>query len=278
LELVTATDGNHGRALARFARLLGIAARVFVPDGVERPAIEAIRGEGATVTVVAEDYDTAVRRATVDAEAREHAVPVQDTAWAGYEDIPRTIVDGYSTLFAEIDAELGRPPALVVTPIGVGSLAQAVVTHYRSRATGRATAVLGVEPDSAACVHASLVGGRLRSVATGSTIMTGLNCGTPSSLAWPYLRDGLDAAVTVSDEQAAAAVGELAALGVDAGPCGAACLPAVRDVLSGTDGRAALGLEDDSTVVLLNTESAGTANDTETADDATGAGAGQEAR
>jgi diaminopropionate ammonia-lyase len=140
--------------------------------------------------------------------------------------------------------------------MGVGSLAQAVVTHYRSRATGRPTAVLGVEPDSAACVHASLVAGRLRSVATGSTIMTGLNCGTPSSLAWPYLRDGLDAAVTVSDEQAAAAVCELADLGVDAGPCGAACLPAVRDVLSGTGGCAALGLDDGSTVVLLSTEGA----------------------
>jgi diaminopropionate ammonia-lyase len=256
LELVTATDGNHGRALARFARLVGLPARVVVPDVVGMPTVEAIRAEGATVTVLAHDYDATVRHAAADADARDDAVLVQDTAWPGYEDVPQTIVDGYSALLAEVDAELGRPPALVVTPMGVGSLAQAGVTHYRSRATGRPTAVLGVEPDSAACVHASLVAGRLRSVATGSTIMTGLNCGTPSSLAWPYLRDGLDAAVTVSDAQAAAAVGELADLGVDAGPCGAACLPAVRDVLSSTDGRAALGLDDDSTVVLLSTEGA----------------------
>jgi diaminopropionate ammonia-lyase len=256
LELVTATDGNHGRALARFARLLGMPARVFVPDAVETPTIEAIRAEGATVTVLAEDYDTAVRRATEDGEARERAVLVQDTAWAGYEDIPRTIVEGYSTMFVEVDRQLDGPPALVVVPMGVGSLAQAVVTHYKSRTTGGRTALLGVEPGSAACIQASLRAGHLCSVPTGKTIMMGLNCGTPSSLAWPYLRDGLDAAITVSDAQAAAAVRELAALGVDAGACGAACLPAARVVLSDPDSRTALGLGHDSAVVLLSTESA----------------------
>ncbi|GAA3940798.1 diaminopropionate ammonia-lyase [Actinomadura viridis] len=258
MELVTATDGNHGRALARFARSLGIPARVLVPDVAGAPAAEAIRAEGAHVIVVAGDYDTAVRRAAREAGSRPGAVLVQDTAWPGYEDVPQWIVDGYSTLLAEIDARLGgEPPALVVVPMGVGSLAQAVVTHYRSRGTEPPTALLGVEPDTAACVHAGLAAGRYRSVPTGSTIMAGLNCGTPSSLAWPYLRNGLDAAVTVSDGQAAAAARELAGHGVPAGPCGAACLAGVRAVLTepGLGGRAALGLGPDSTVVLLSTES-----------------------
>lgn len=247
LEVVTATDGNHGRALARVARLLGIPAHVFVPDVAGARVIAAIRAEQATVTVLAEDYDEAVRRAADEAAARPAAVLVQDTAWPGYEDVPQWIVDGYSTLFAEIDAQLDVVPDLVVTPMGVGSLAQAVVTHYRSRGPA-GPALLGVEPDTAACVQASLAAGQPRSVATGATIMAGLNCGTPSSLAWPYLRDGLDAAVTVTDAQAEAAERDLAALGIDAGPCGAATVAAVR--------AAELGLDADATVVLLSTEGA----------------------
>jgi diaminopropionate ammonia-lyase len=253
LELITATDGNHGRALAHVAELLGLPCRVFVPDVVAGAAIDAIRGEGAEVVVVAEDYDKAVALAAEDARDRAGAVLVQDTAWPGYEEIPQYIVDGYSTMFAEVDDQLGvDAPSLVVTPMGVGSLAQAVLTHYKSR--GRPVAVLGVEPDTAACVRASLRLGRLRSVITGSTVMAGLNCGTPSSLAWPFLRDGLDITTVVSDGQSTAAAAELGALGVPAGPCGAACVPAVRSLLADADGRPVLGLTPDSVVVLLSTE------------------------
>jgi diaminopropionate ammonia-lyase len=261
LELVTATDGNHGRAVARFARLLGIPAHLFVPDVVSPRAIEAIRAEQAAVTVLAEDYDKAVQRASEEADSRAGAVLLQDTAWPGYEEIPQWIVDGYSTLFAELDVQLAAlgetEPALVVTPMGVGSLAQAVVTHYRSRGTGKPTVLLGVEPDTASCIQVSLVDGRRRSVPTGSTIMAGLNCGTPSSLAWPYLRDGLDAVIAVSDEQAADAARELGALGVSSGPCGAASLAAVRAVVNEgrLERRTEFGLSADSTVVLLSTES-----------------------
>ncbi|MFF3632317.1 diaminopropionate ammonia-lyase [Streptomyces sp. NPDC002164] len=266
LELVTATDGNHGRALARFARLLGIPARVFIPDVVGVRTVEAIRAEQAVVTVLTEDYDRAVQRAAEDADSRPGAVLVQDTAWPGYEIIPQWISDGYSTLLAEIDAQLGdTSPALVVTPMGVGSLAQAVVTYYRSRDMDQPAALLGVEADTAACIQTSLREGRPRRVSAGKTIMTGLNCGTPSSLAWPYLRDGLDAVVTVSDEQAAAAGRELAEHGIAAGPCGAASLAAVRAVLADgpLEGRAALGLNADSTVVLLSTESSSNPTESE---------------
>lgn len=256
VELVTATDGNHGRALARVARMLGLPARVFVPDVVSPVAIGAIRDEGVEVVVVAEDYDKAVALAAEDAETRPGAVLVQDTAWTGYTEIPQYVVDGYSTMFAEIDEQLGADGAsLVVTPIGVGSLAQAVLTHYKSR--GREVAVLGVEPDTAACVRAGLRIGRPRSVITGTTVMAGLNCGTSSSLAWPFLRDGLDATTVVSDRQATAAAAELEGLGVPAGPCGAACVPAVRSLLSDVEGRAVLGLACDAVVVLLSTEGSG---------------------
>src|SRR5690606_16321468 len=78
LEMVTATDGNHGRAVARFARLLGVPAHVFVPDAVSPGAIAAIRAEQAEVTVVADDYDATVQQAAKEADSRPGAVLLQD--------------------------------------------------------------------------------------------------------------------------------------------------------------------------------------------------------
>ncbi|WEV27018.1 pyridoxal-phosphate dependent enzyme [Streptomyces sp. 71268] len=291
---VTATDGNHGRAVARVARLLGQRAHVFVSRGVHPTAVAAIEGEGARVTRVAGPYDLAVREAaraaedaggaaaTGDTAATGEAgsgadtgggpdpgasptVLVQDSGRPGYERIPGWIVEGYATLFAEVDAQLAAAgagaPDLVAVPVGVGSLAQAAVTHYRAPGpdggAGAGPALLAVEPEVAACVLESLRRGERVSIATGDTAMAGLNCGTPSSLAWPALRAGLDAAVAVSEEQGARAVRDLAALGVSSGPCGAASLAGVRAALTGegaADRRAALGLGPEATLVLLSTE------------------------
>ncbi|MFI9604625.1 diaminopropionate ammonia-lyase [Streptomyces sp. NPDC052043] len=259
--LVTATDGNHGRAVARTARLLGQHAHVFVPRGVHPRAVAAIAVERARVTKVPGSYDEAVRRAA-EAAAAPDAVLVQDTAWPGYERIPGWIVEGYSTLCAEIDEQLAAAgaaegPDLVCIPVGVGSLAQAVVTHYRSRPLGRAPALLSVEPLAAACVLESLTRGEPVTVTGGDTTMAGLNCGTPSSVAWPHLHGGLDAAVAVSDADSARAAARLASLGVSSGPCGAAALAGLHTVLTGAGGeerRTALGLDATSVVVLLSTE------------------------
>ena len=259
--LVTATDGNHGRAVARTARLLGQHAHVFVPRGVHPQAVAAIAAEQARVTEVAGSYDEAVRLAARAAAAPD-AVLVQDTAWPGYERIPGWIVEGYSTLCAEIDEQLAAEgavagPDLVSVPVGVGSLAQAVVTHYRSRPYRRAPALLSVEPEVAACVLESLIAGAPVGVTTGDTIMAGLNCGTVSSIAWPFLRGGLDAAVAVSDADSARAAAGLTALGVSSGPCGAASLAGLRAVLTGAgaeERRTALGLDAASVIVLVSTE------------------------
>jgi diaminopropionate ammonia-lyase len=262
LLLVTASDGNHGRAVARTARLLGQRAHVFVPTGVHPVAVAAIAAEGARVTEVAGNYDDAVRRAR-EAAREPSAELVQDTAWPGYEQVPGWIVEGYSTLFAEIDTQLADAgaggPGLVVIPVGVGSLAQAAVAHYRSRAGESAPALLSVEPESAAGVLASLAKGELVSVPTATTIMAGLNCGTPSMLAWRYLREGLDAALAVTDAGCIAAAHELTVHGIPAGPCGAASLAGALAALTGEGAgarRAALAIGPDTTVVLLSTEGA----------------------
>jgi diaminopropionate ammonia-lyase len=116
---------------------------------------------------------------------------------------------------------------------------------------------MSVEPDTAACVLASLGRREPVSVPTGTTAMAGLNCGTPSSLAWPFLRDGLDAAVAVTDADSARAARDLAVAGVSSGPCGAASLAGARAALTGEGAagrRTALAVGPASTVVLLSTE------------------------
>ena len=106
LKLVTATDGNHGRGVARVAAWFGLDARVYMPAGSAETRIEAIRSEGAEVIVVDGSYDDAVAKAA--GEAGPGSWLIQDTAWPGYERIPNWIVEGYSTIFQEVDEELAK--------------------------------------------------------------------------------------------------------------------------------------------------------------------------
>ena len=252
-ELVTATDGNHGRAVARMAKHFGVAATVFVPEVMLPDTAAAIEAEGAEVVRLHVGYDDAVRAAAAYAGESDGRALVQDTAWDGYTQVPAWIVDGYRTLLEEVDEQLAGAPDLVAVPTGVGSLAEAVVRHHR-RLDAPHPSVLSIEPDTAACVLASLIAGEPITVPTGSTVMAGLNCGTVSSSAWPVLREGCDAAVAVSDEEARRAVNDLGSLGLSSGPSGAATLAGVRAALTDPDRRAELDLSPDAVVVLLSTE------------------------
>jgi diaminopropionate ammonia-lyase len=262
LTLCAATDGNHGRAVARMARLLRLRALVYVPEGTARPRIEAIESEGAPVVVVPGGYDAAVRRSA--AAASEACLVVSDTSWPGYEQIPGWVVDGYSTVFAEASEQLAEwahgEPDVVVLPVGVGSLAAATIRHYKARDVQRAPAILGVEPESARCVTESLRAGELVTLPFPQTsIMAGLNCGTPSQLGWPLVRRGMDAMVAISDGWAMAAMRSLAGAGIIAGETGAAALAGLQAICAdpaGEPARAALRIGRESRVLLLCTEGA----------------------
>jgi diaminopropionate ammonia-lyase len=262
LTLCTATDGNHGRAVARVARLLGLESVVYMPAGSAQARIDGIVSEGATVTVVAGGYDEAVARSAED--AGDDCLLVSDTSWPGYEEIPAWVIDGYSTVFAEVSDELaasGRgEPDVVVVPIGVGALAAAAVVHYKAETVADNTALLGVEPVSARCVTESIRAGRPISLPFPQTsIMAGLNCGTPSLVAWPLMERGLDAMVAVSDGWAAAAMVSLADAGLVVGETGSSALAGLRAVMMDQAGgpvRTALGLGRASSVLVLCTEGA----------------------
>ncbi|PSN68578.1 acetylornithine deacetylase [Corynespora cassiicola Philippines] len=249
--LFAATDGNHGRAVAWIGSLLGAKVQIFVPKGLDEVTQQHIRNEGAEVTQLKASYDEAVCFAYEKAK-EAGGILVQDTAFPGYEEIPKWIVQGYATMMREIDEQLEQTADLVVAPVGVGSFAQAVVTHYKRQ--GRGTKVLAVEPDTAACLWKSLTRGSEKPASTNTThtIMTGLDCGSVSDLAWPILKAGVDASATISDFEAHTAREYLQSQGVSAGPCGAAGLAALRRLTPSE--RQALQLGDASTVVLICTE------------------------
>jgi len=255
LTLATATDGNHGRAVARMAAVLSCTALVLVPRGTAQSRIDAIAGEGAAMEIVDGTYDAAVAQAA--AGAGPDCLVISDTSWPGYEDVPRWITEGYGTIFQEADAQLGGDgPDVVLVQIGVGSLAMAVVRHYRR--TG--ARIVGVEPASAACMLVSVSAGAITEVPGPHTsIMAGLNCGIPSLLAWPVVSTGVDMFVAIEDERARQAMRLMADAGIVAGETGAAGIGGLLELLTGPDAaetRATLGITPASRILTLCTEGA----------------------
>jgi diaminopropionate ammonia-lyase len=214
--LVTATDGNHGRAVAHVASLLGLAASIFVPEGTAAARVEAIAGDGADVEVVRGSYDDAVELAARSADER-HLV-ISDTSWPGYEAVPGWVADGYATIFEELAEQLIAIPPLVVVQLGVGALASAAVRALA--APGRV--IVGVEPADAACVMAAVrAGAPVLVEGPHRSVMAGLNCGLASQVALPDMRRGIAAFCAIDDRAAELAVRMLLAEGLRCGETGA---------------------------------------------------------
>lgn len=245
--LVAASAGNHGRAVAHVAAHRGLACQVFLPARSLAARRDSIAAEGAEVVVVDGTYEDAVARAA-QAGLEPGAMELADVGASGPA---RWVIDGYATLFAELDAQ--GTFDVVLVPVGVGSLAAAAARH----GADAGARVIGVEPASAACLTASLAAGEPVAVPTPGTRMAGLDCAEVSVAAWPSLRDGIHGTVTVSDDEALAAMGELAATGLAIGESGAAPLAALR-ALATEPGCSALrdhvGLGTGSRVLLVATE------------------------
>lgn len=258
VSIVTATEGNWGRAVGHMSGLLSAKAEIFVSKLMPETTKARIRGEGAVVTVAGDTYEEAAD--VVRKEAGGNRIMVLDVAEDGYEEIPQWVVEGYSTMLAECDAQVqnvmdGKVATHVVAPVGAGSIAQAVTAHHKDASRPQRSTVIAVEADTAAGLQASIAAGALTSVTTADTIMCGLNCGSLSTSAWKVLGKGVDASATVTDLEAHEAVLELEkqdGLGLKVGPCGAATLAALRRACK--EKREELGLGPESVVVLYCTE------------------------
>ena len=192
----TATDGNHGRGVAWAAKRLGQKAVVRMPKGTTKTRFDNIAKEGAEVTIDEVNYDDCVRMAAAEAAKTEHGIIVQDTAWAGYEEIPSWIMQGYGTLVLEADKQLKENgvdrPTHVFVQAGVGSLAGAVVGYFAHKYKENPPVMVVCEASAADCLYRSAVqaDGNLVNV-TGDlqTIMAGLACGEGNTIGWDILKN-----------------------------------------------------------------------------------------
>lgn len=268
MTFVTATDGNHGRGVAWAARQLGQKAVVYLPKGAASRRVEAIVETGATAIVTDVNYDDTVRLAKEAAETNGWHL-IQDTAWAGYEDVPRWIMQGYTTMAVEADQQLEElqlpRPTHVFVQAGVGSFAGAILGYLVNHHQEKYPKTIVMEPEKAACIFESaLIGDKTPQRVSGDldTIMAGLSCGEPSPMAWEILHNFADDYIVCPDYVAARGMRILAnPLGDDprviAGESGAVGVGLLSLLLQAEDCtglRKELGLNNNSSVLFFNTE------------------------
>lgn len=269
ITFVTATDGNHGRGVAWTAAMLGQRCVVHMPKGSAPERLANIRALGAEADVTDLNYDDAVRLAAREAEENGWVL-IQDTSWEGYEETPRAIIQGYTTMLGEVIDQLreehgGVRPTHVILQAGVGALATAAVgaslAAYGASEQG-GPRIIVVEPENAACIQQTLRAedGRIHPV-TGDldTIMAGLACGEPVTVGIDLLAEAVDAVASIPDEVAAEGMRVLAAEGIVSGESGAAPLGFAHRVLSDPElagAREQLGLDAESVLLVLSTEGA----------------------
>ncbi|KAF2211360.1 hypothetical protein CERZMDRAFT_85527 [Cercospora zeae-maydis SCOH1-5] len=238
IRLVTCSEGNWGRACGRMAQILDIPVTIYVPGFMSEYTQNLLRGEGAEVKVLKDgSYDDSIAATRRDSEDTG-ALMVMDVSWEGYTEIPKWVTDGYSTMLTEADRQVAAltkhsAPNTFFVSVGVGSWAHSVVAHYK--AANPDSDIITVEPNTAASFKESLHVGELTPIETGDTIMAGMNCGTTSQIAWPEMKAGVTAAVTVNDHESHESVEYLRKNGVNAGPCGAATLAALQKYVATLD-------------------------------------------
>jgi diaminopropionate ammonia-lyase len=183
----TATDGNHGRALAWCANLFGCHSRIYMPKGSSQARIDAIKRYTPLVEITDLNYDDTVAM-VADLAGKNHWQLIQDTAWENYTEIPDNIMRGYFSLIVEFEQQSKLWPTHVFLQAGVGSMAAAVTAYFvnHSKPTPK---IIIVEPNNAPCFFESIKinNGHPHSSGSLNTLMAGLACGLPSTTAWHIL-------------------------------------------------------------------------------------------
>lgn len=268
ITFVTATDGNHGRGVAWTARQLRQKAVVYMPKGTKSERLQNIQKEGADASILNLCYDDVVRYARHQSEENGWVL-MQDTTLQDYREIPRWIMEGYGTMAWEIYRQMPVRPTHIFLQAGVGSLAGTVAAFFLNLYKGSDKPIIVVvDPEKAACIFltAQMADGKLHA-ATGNldTMMAGLACGEPCSLAWDILESYADFALVCDDDISAAGMcllsePKIGDTRIVSGESGAVTTGVVAKLLSlGKDYsslRDELRLDNSSVILCISTEGA----------------------
>ena len=263
LTFATATDGNHGRAVAWCCKLFGCKSQVFMPKNSSPARLDAIKNYTTNTQITEFNYDETVKYVEKLATTNDWVL-MQDTAWKNYTEIPSNIMRGYFSLMAEFEIQSANIwPSHVFLQAGVGSMAAAVAAYFyfHEKPTPK---IVVVEPSHAPCFYDSIIknDGKPHNSGDLNTIMAGLACGMPSITAWEILRKICTAFIVCDDSISLQGMKRYARpIGHDtkitSGESGAVSLGLLEAILQSEkycEVRENLALAQQANVLLLSTE------------------------
>ncbi len=188
--LITASAGNHAQGVAYAAKAYGCKAVIVMPETTPLMKVNRTKSYGAEVVLHGDVYDEACEYAYQLAEEHGYTFihPFDDPA----------VATGQGTIAMEIVKELPLVDYILV-PIGGGGLATGVSTL--AKLLNPKIRVIGVEPEGAACMKASLERGEVTTLPTVNTIADGTAVKTPGTNIFPYIQKNIDEIITVSDDE-----------------------------------------------------------------------------
>ncbi|MEU3255213.1 pyridoxal-phosphate dependent enzyme [Streptomyces sp. NPDC006997] len=209
--VVTGSSGNHGIALARLARTLGLRLTVVLAAGSAPAKAAAIQALGAETVRVGGGVAEREERARALADATGAAlVPSSDHP---------LVVAGQGTVGLEVLADAPHAETVYV-PVGGGGLLAGVCLA----AADHPVRVVGVEPALTPRYARSLAAGHPVTLPPSATVADGLRGQCPGHTTYPVIRDRVDDLVAVGEAEILAATTLLRRHGVDAEPSGAVAL------------------------------------------------------
>ena len=188
--LITASAGNHAQGVAYAAKKFGVRAVIVMPTTTPLIKVNRTKGYGAEVVLYGDVYDEACEYAMKLAEEQglTFVHPFNDLA----------VATGQGTIAMEVFKELPLVDYILV-PVGGGGLATGVSTL--AKLLNPNIKVIGVEPEGANCLEASLEAGKVVTLPKVNTIADGTAVKTPGDIIFPYLQKNLDEVITVSDDE-----------------------------------------------------------------------------
>ena len=188
--LITASAGNHAQGLAYAAQAAGVPATIVMPTTTPLVKVNNTKDYGAQVILHGEVFDEAAALAAQLAEEKglTYVHPFNDLG----------VATGQGTIAYEIFQDLPDVDVILV-PIGGGGLAAGVSTL--AKLLNPNVTVIGVEPEGAASMKASLEAGHVVTLPTANTIADGVAVKTPGDLVFPYVQNNVDHIITIPDTE-----------------------------------------------------------------------------
>lgn len=184
--VVTASSGNHGKGIATCAKILGIPAKIVLPDTSTETKRQMIRDLGAEIEITTVEKRFEVAKEIADKEGMTFIHPFDDL----------DVSEGQGTIAVEILNKMDHLKMIV--PIGGGGLISGIAMY--TKGVTRWSKVIGVEPENVARYTLSLEEGQPSEVKRGETLADGLLSVKPGDHVFPIVRDLVDDVVTCQDK------------------------------------------------------------------------------